>query len=90
VITFYSRLNSHEVRLDPNPLYSHAIARVLTHMQAKKIPTRSLIYLFELPHSKRLFEGASFYPDRLHNRPEAARFLLTLVTACSDRDIHTI
>jgi hypothetical protein len=35
---------------------------------------------------KRLFEGASFSSDRLHNRPEAARYLLTLVTACSDRD----
>jgi hypothetical protein len=28
----------------------------------------------------RLYEGASFSPDRLHNRPEAARYLLTLVT----------
>ena len=31
----------------------------------------------------------AFSPDRLHNRPEAARYLLTLVTACSDRDTHT-
>jgi hypothetical protein len=38
----------------------------------------------------RLYEGASFSPDRLHNRPEAARYLLTLVTACSDRDTHTL
>ena len=32
----------------------------------------------------------AFSPDRLHNRPEAARYLLTLVTACSDRDTHTL
>jgi hypothetical protein len=38
----------------------------------------------------RLYEGASFSPDRLHSRPEAARYLLTLVTACSDRDTHTL
>jgi hypothetical protein len=38
----------------------------------------------------RLYEGASFSPDRLHNRPEAARYLLTLLTACSDRDTHTL
>jgi hypothetical protein len=38
----------------------------------------------------RLYEGASFSPDRLHNRPEAARYLLTLVTACSDRNTHTL
>jgi hypothetical protein len=38
----------------------------------------------------RLYEGASFSPDRLHNRPEAAQYLLTLVTACSDRDTHTL
>jgi hypothetical protein len=38
----------------------------------------------------RLFEGASFSPERLHNRPEAARYLLNLVTACSDRDTHTL
>jgi hypothetical protein len=37
-----------------------------------------------------LYEGASFSPDRLHNRPEAARYLLTLVTARSDRDTHTL
>jgi hypothetical protein len=40
--------------------------------------------------SIRLYEGASFSPDRLHNRPEAARYLLTLVTAYSDRDTHTL
>jgi hypothetical protein len=40
--------------------------------------------------TKRLLDGASFSPDRLHNRPEAARYLLTLVTACSDRDTHTL
>jgi hypothetical protein len=40
--------------------------------------------------TKCLFEGASFSPDRLHNRPEAARYLLTLVTACSDQDTHTL
>jgi hypothetical protein len=39
---------------------------------------------------RRLFEGASFSPDRLHNRPYAARCLLTLVTACSDRDKYTL
>jgi hypothetical protein len=38
----------------------------------------------------RLYEGASFSPVRLHNRPEAARYLLTLVTARSDRDTHTL
>jgi hypothetical protein len=38
----------------------------------------------------RLYEGASFSPDRLHNRPEAARYFLTLVTACSDRYTHTL
>jgi hypothetical protein len=38
----------------------------------------------------RLYERASFSPDRLHNRPESARYLLTLVTACSDRDTHTL
>jgi hypothetical protein len=38
----------------------------------------------------RLYEGASFSPDRLHSRPEGARYLLTLVTACSDRDTHTL
>jgi hypothetical protein len=38
----------------------------------------------------RLFEGASFSPYRLHNRPEAARYVLTFVTACSDRDTHTL
>ena len=32
----------------------------------------------------------AFSPDRLHNRPEAARYLLTLATACSDRDTHTL
>jgi hypothetical protein len=31
-----------------------------------------------------------FSPDRLHNRPEAARYLLNLVTASSDRDKHTL
>jgi hypothetical protein len=39
---------------------------------------------------KRLFDGPSFSPDRFHNRPEADRYLLTLVTACSDRDTHTL
>jgi hypothetical protein len=39
---------------------------------------------------KRLFERASFSPDRLHNRPEAARYLLTFVTTCSDRDTHML
>jgi hypothetical protein len=38
----------------------------------------------------RLYEGASFSPDRHHNRPEAARYLLIFVTACSDRDTHTL
>jgi hypothetical protein len=38
----------------------------------------------------RLFELASFSPDRLHNRPEAARYLLTFVTACSYRDTHAL
>jgi hypothetical protein len=32
----------------------------------------------------------AFSPDRLHNRPEAARYLLNLVTACSDRDTHKL
>jgi hypothetical protein len=41
-------------------------------------------------HTKRLYEGASFSPDRLQNRPEAARYLFTLVTACTDRDTHTL
>jgi hypothetical protein len=42
------------------------------------------------PRFKWLYEGDSFSPDRLHNRPEAARYLSTLVTACSDRDTHTL
>jgi hypothetical protein len=51
------------------------------------------LIMFQYPYMVQyiiLFEGASFSPDRLHNRPEAARYLLTLVTACSDRDTHTI
>jgi hypothetical protein len=44
----------------------------------------------EQPRPIRLYEGASFSPERLHNRPEAARYLLTLVTTCSDRDTHTL
>jgi hypothetical protein len=54
-------------------------------------PTRATITItFMVMDIIRLYEGASFSPDRLHNRPEAARYLLTLVTACSDRDTHTL
>ena len=44
------------------------------HVQTKEVSSREL----------------AFSPDRLHNRPEAARYLLTLVTACSDRETHTL
>jgi hypothetical protein len=47
-------------------------------------------HFFSIKKTIRLYEGASFSPDRLHDRPEAARYLLTLVTACSDRDTHTL
>jgi hypothetical protein len=49
-----------------------------------------VVQVHEVELTIRLYEGASFSPDRLHNRPEAARYLLTLVTACSDRDAHTL
>jgi hypothetical protein len=45
-------------------------------------------YRIQLPVGKMLFDRAGFSPDLLHNRPEAARYLLTLVTDCSDQS-HT-
>jgi Integrase zinc binding domain len=68
------------------------------HPPMKKWEIMSMEFLFDLHLTScgksvvaiRLYEGASFSPDRLHNRPEATLYLLTLVTACSDRATHTI
>jgi hypothetical protein len=38
----------------------------------------------------KVVEGAIFSPDRLRNRPEAARYILTLVISCSDRGTHAL
>jgi hypothetical protein len=69
-------------------------------LRERRLP-KQMVLGHALPHPKgivalvedvaiRLYEGASFSPDRLHNRPEAARYLLTLVTACCDRDTRTL
>jgi gag-polypeptide of LTR copia-type len=65
--------------------YTSLLDRLQT-MDAK-VPQPLAVIMFL---SIRLYEGASFSPDRLHNRPEAARYILTLVTPCSDRNTHTL
>jgi hypothetical protein len=81
---------AHRIELPPGqkpvhcqPYLAGPRARTLESAEIKRMLKAEVIDI-------RLLEGASFSPDRLHNRPEAARYLLTLVTACSDRDTHTL
>jgi hypothetical protein len=72
------------VTLDDTWSDIHTTPAVLNPLVGRRHPGDAMAIII------RLYEGASFSPDRLHNRPEVARYLLTLVTACSDRDTHTL